>query len=167
MPRSSGSQISQSTSWHARHFCCAPNSYPYVLLFLFSCSILRHRLDHSNVIEWENSTLFCFASCRTQRGETDWQSVFLLLCVYHCSPCFYYYILCLLSHSVATADHSNVIEGATRPLFCLSHFVAQQGETDRQSMFLCVCVLSYSPCFYHPSSLPSDDQYVKCQWSGG
>ena len=38
------------------------------VVFLFSCSNLRRRVDHSNGIEWENSTMFCFASCLTQRG---------------------------------------------------------------------------------------------------
>ena len=89
VPCSFGSQVSQSASWHARYFHCAPTSYLYFLLFLFSCSFLRHSLDHSNGIEWDKSTLFCFASFRTQRGEADWQSVFLRVCVFHCSHCFY------------------------------------------------------------------------------
>ena len=141
VPRLFGSQVSQSASWHARHFCCAPNSHPYLLLFLFSFSFLRRRLDHSNGIEWENSTLFCFASCWTQRGETDWQSVFYLFVfiIAHLVS-MYYYLLCLSSHSGAAADHSNGIDGGGQAfvLFCfvLFHFVAQKGETDRQSIFL-------------------------------
>ena len=37
----------------------------HLLLFLFSCSLLRCSFDHSNRIEWENSAylvLFCFLS---------------------------------------------------------------------------------------------------------
>ena len=51
----------------------------------------------------------------------------------------YYYILCLLPHSGAAADHSNGIEGATSPLFC---FVSFRGTTrwDRQ-------VICFSMCF--------------------
>ena len=43
---------------------------------------------------------------------------FLLVRVYLCSPCLYFYLLCLFSHSGAAADHSNGIEGGGRPLFC-------------------------------------------------
>ena len=112
-------------------------------------------VDHSSGIEWQNSAylvLFCFLS-DTKR----WDRLairFLLVRVYHCSPCFYYYLLCLFSHSGAAADHSNGIEGGQAfVLFCfvLFHFVAQKGETDRQSVFLWVCViLTHLVSIAHP-----------------
>ena len=91
VPCSFGSQVNQSASWHIRHFSLCTQLLSIFLLFLFSCSFLRCGLDHSNGIEWENSALFCIASFQTQRGETDWRSVFLRICVFHCSRSFYYF----------------------------------------------------------------------------
>ena len=64
---------------------------------------------------------------------------FLLVRVYHCSPCFYYYLLCLFSHSGAAADHSNGIEGGPGLCFVLFHLVAQKSETDQSVSMIYVC----------------------------
>ena len=62
---------------------------PILFTVLVLLLVLAPQLRSQQRVEWENNTLFCFASFRTQRCETDWQSDFQRVCDFHCSPCFY------------------------------------------------------------------------------
>ena len=99
----------------------------------------------------------CFSTCLCFSLLT----LFLLLIIFtvhdHIFTGFtypYYYYACSPAHSGAAAGHSNGIEGGPGLCFVLFRFVAQKGETERQSIFLCVCVtLTHLVSITHPKAV--------------
>ena len=98
------------------------------------------------------------------KGSPNSHSSFLMF-LFSCS------FLChSLGHSNGIEPQSGGIKAGGKYGLCAACFVSFRGTKrwDRKAIcFLCVWVFSYLPCFYYPSSVPSDDQYVKYQGSRG
>ena len=140
----------------------------FVILLILAPQLRSQQRDR---VGQKYLVLFCFVSDTKRWGRLaicfstclcfSLLTLFLLLIIFtvhdHIFTGFtypYYYYACSPAHSGAAAGHSNGIEGGPGLCFVLFRFVAQKGETERQSLFLCVCVtLTHLVSITHPKAV--------------